>query len=531
MNTTEDGRIANREIHQIHEMKTRMNRSKQREQRREIPPPFSPLPPVERSEPLTDSHKKSQEDAKRKFLIVHFCASSWQFPSPFSRLPPVRISAFCFPLSALSSSLSRCLFQRFRVDALKGVRCRLPHARICVVQHFCQRRDRRPGISAVIHDSICRTKPHVMTLIVTERINICWHDQTRVSPKSEENTPSQSRNRSIPISEKLNQIRNCRHGVRSQRQNAPKSLQSQHLSHWSHWWISDHIHKWREGVTAKISQCSNCSDGTLPSVEIPRNSVELRDGGAYLRPQRGEHGNSAAGTDLFSVPKFFGKICLLQHPIHRATHAVFPLRRLVANPFQQIRKRICSNVADGITGFFKQPIRHFEVIGTWRPSTLHPLTQLLPAILGLPLGRGQYDDPANHNGEANQCQINASLSHGRTMMPPLAREASRNTPKPKRTASPRYSRLAIGVTLVAQTASLLYRRLPTGRHTSPRNASTITIHDSRSNKMKLHPTTHSSTTRRTTTAAKRIWARKRTPRWWLRQSTQTRRPSEERTGD
>jgi len=207
---------------------------------------------------------------------------------------------------------------------------------------------------------------------------------------------------------------------------------------------------------------------------------------------------------------------LLEHLRIPLVKSDLPRGWFVADPPDEIRKRIRSSVAD-----------RFVALSRFFPPSTHPLTQFLPPILRLPLRPGQQNDPANHDSEGNQYQINASLSHGSTIMPPLAREASRNTPNEERTGSPRYSRLAIGVTLVAQTASLLYRRLPTGRHTSPRNAS----HNSRLNKMKLHPIITTSTPRQTSTAAKRIWARKRTPRWWLRQSTQIRRPSEERTGD
>src|SRR6266478_3326556 len=76
------------EKHKIHEMKTGLNMSKQRKQRRNIPSPFSPLPPVKRSESLTVSRKKSPETTKRNSLIVHSCASSWQFPSLFSVVNP-----------------------------------------------------------------------------------------------------------------------------------------------------------------------------------------------------------------------------------------------------------------------------------------------------------------------------------------------------------------------------------------------------------------------------------------------------------
>jgi len=254
----------------------------------------------------------------------------------------------------------------------------------------------------------------------------------------------------------------------------------------------------RVGVTWAVHQLDECGHSSL-SLRTERD--ERVDGAG--RPTYLHHGISVDKSQRV-------KACLDFKP---------PTGRLVTNPRQQVRNRIRSDLPDRLINFVWGPVRI--------PIPVHPRTQPLPAILRFPFGPGQQNDPANHDSEANQGQINASLSHGPTMMPPLGRQASRNAPNAERTASPRYSRLAIGVTLVAQTASLLYRRLPTGRQTPPRNAS----NNSRLNKMKLHPTTHSSTTRRTTTAAKRIWVRKRTPRWWLLQSTQTRRPSEERTGD
>ena len=63
-------------------MKTGLNMSKQRKQRRKILAPFSPLPPVERSESMNLSHKKSQKITKKNSLIVHSRGSLWQFPVP-----------------------------------------------------------------------------------------------------------------------------------------------------------------------------------------------------------------------------------------------------------------------------------------------------------------------------------------------------------------------------------------------------------------------------------------------------------------
>jgi len=118
-----------------------------------------------------------------------------------------------------------------------------------------------------------------------------------------------------------------------------------------------------------------------------------------------------------------------QHNVNPPDDKSLPRRLLVLQPLQEVRDRVCSDAVNGI--IFPRPIAHaWSSVTTWRKvsvaTPVHPLTQLLPAILRFPLGPGQQNNPADHDTEANQCQINASLSHGPNIMPRLARDASRN---------------------------------------------------------------------------------------------------------
>jgi len=147
-----------------------------------------------------------------------------------------------------------------------------------------------------------------------------------------------------------------------------------------------------------------------------------------------------------------------QNWVYASKQASLPGRRdLVNQAFDKVRNCISSDMLNR-QGRRSPLIPLARIVREY----FHPLTQPLPPVLRLRSGPEAHNDRTNGNREQQQAQVNASHSHGPTMMPPIARQASPKAQNAKRTASPRYSRLAIGVTLVAQTASLLYRRLPTG---------------------------------------------------------------------
>ena len=109
---------------------------------------------------------------------------------------------------------------------------------------------------------------------------------------------------------------------------------------------------------------------------------------------------------------------LAQRKANCAIQRSLPRRLLILDPLQKVWDRICANPVNCVF-----PGRAAsDVLSAW---SLHPLTQLLPLVLRLPLRPGQQNDPANHDSEANQCHINASLSHRSTIMRSRLPHASR----------------------------------------------------------------------------------------------------------
>src|SRR5437016_6224608 len=63
-----------------------------------------------------------------------------------------------------------------------------------------------------------------------------------------------------------------------------------------------------------------------------------------------------------------------------------------------------------------------------RRQIQHPLTQPLPPILRIPLTKNTTNEQSNHhqNQARDQNEINSSLPHSITMMPPRYTQASQN---------------------------------------------------------------------------------------------------------
>jgi len=105
---------------------------------------------------------------------------------------------------------------------------------------------------------------------------------------------------------------------------------------------------------------------------------------------------------------------------------VLPTRRAVCDPIRQVRYRVRPNRGNGVSG----PVNFVRTARNCQPVPVHfrPLTQLLPAILRLPLAISARNDQPDysHNHEQEQSQVNASLSHGPTMMLCRPADASRN---------------------------------------------------------------------------------------------------------
>src|SRR5205823_6110189 len=109
----------------------------------------------------------------------------------------------------------------------------------------------------------------------------------------------------------------------------------------------------------------------------------------------------------------------------------FPIRRFVAHPLQKIGNSIAPDVANGIDSFLvsaKEP-EFFPAgfVGQVEVSsiTLHPITQLLPPILRLPIPSGSPNQGHSKHCKCNPDQNDTLLAHGTNNMPSLALEASR----------------------------------------------------------------------------------------------------------
>jgi len=113
---------------------------------------------------------------------------------------------------------------------------------------------------------------------------------------------------------------------------------------------------------------------------------------------------------------------LAQHKVNAGEKRFLPRRLLVPHPFKKVWDAVCSDAVNRIH-FRKSFIPGPDVCSAAEP--LHHAAQRNAPVLRLPLGPGQYNDPANYDCEPNQCQINASLSHGSDILRLLNREASR----------------------------------------------------------------------------------------------------------
>ncbi len=306
-------------------------------------------------------------------------------------------------IDASLAHLSSGPFQRLRIDSAKCVGCCPSDSEEGVAEELEQGGNGRGSVFAEFAQSrgcaITNGRPGVLECPHESRNN-----QIRLQPQPARKTRHHHGDNHVGVLKALNKGWHGGERVASQVSDVINRTHAEHFM-----MVRQNRDKWWKSILSDESQGSDGSGRRRVVRRMSRHLCKYRDCSRCFRPNHFKRGHCAKCTPVLFV------VC---HPLGPGPGREVvgcsvqfrpPSWLFITDPFQQIGKRICSDVAHSLLRLLYSSFN----TETGQAKFVHPFTQPLPPILRLALPRAKHDCKQRPNQpNPDQQQVKSSLLHG-----------------------------------------------------------------------------------------------------------------------